>query len=200
MRHVVALVSMLLGSAAVLGANVLMNEYTRPEKKEAVEKTTVIDVAAKKKKPRENRQAERRKQRAAPQTARHAPTPNIQSAISSVDIAMPGFDSAQLGAVSETVLGVSGKNQVMDEASVDTPPKPVERVAPDEYPRKARERGITGFVTMNLLINTAGEIERVKVLQAEPNGVFDEVALATIRKWRFEPAVYESAPVRFELN
>ena len=208
LRHAVALATMVGGSAAVFGINVLMNEYTRPKKAEATEKVSEIDLVKRKKKPPQRSQQPRQVQRPSHDAPRRAPAPAIDSAISSVDIAMPGFDGSQLGAVSDAVLGVSEKNQIMDEGSVDTPPNPVERVAPEEYPRKARERGIEGFVTLNLLIDTSGTIERVKVLQAEPAGVFEEVALATIRRWRFKPAVYEAAPVRawakqtirFELN
>lgn len=207
-KHAFALTTMLVGSTAVLGANIFMNQYTRPVKTESVEEGTSMEVVKKKKKPRERQMEQQRRSRPDPTPQRRAPAPAIDSAISSVDIAMPGFDSSQLGQVSDQVLGVNEKNQIMDEASVDSPPKPVERVAPDEYPADARKRGIKGFVTMNLLIGASGEVERVKVLQAEPSGVFEEVALATIRKWRFEPAVYEQNPVRawakqtirFELN
>lgn len=208
-RHLVAFLGMALGSAGVFGFVLVMNSYTSPppakEQTEAV--AFKVEKKPKKKKRRQRPKPKRqRPQRSAPKAA---PTPNLASGISSVAIDLPGFDSSQFGSVSDSIIGQSNnKNMVMDENSVDTPPKPLSRVAPSEYPPKARREGITGYVTMNLLIGTGGDVERVKVLDAKPSGVFESVAVSTIRQWRFAPAEYQSEFVkvwakqtmRFELN
>lgn len=207
-RHLAAATGMLVGSSVVFVFVLVMNSYTSPPPREEREAAAAFQVE-KKKKPKAKRKRpkskRRRAQRSAPQ---HAPAPKLSSAISGVSIDLPGFDSSQLGAISEDVLGKTSKKMVMDENSVDHPPKAVSRVAPSEYPKKARKQGITGYVTMNLLIGLSGEVERIKVLDAEPQGVFEEVAVSTIRKWRFAPAEYQAEHVkawarqtmRFELN
>lgn len=187
---------MLLGGALVLGFIVLMNEYSSPPPKQDRSSTAEFHVDKQKKKPPKRPKPRPRPRRARTDTPKRAPVPNLSSDISDVAIDMPGFDGSQLGALSEEILGQTSRKMVMDEGSVDEPPKPVSRVAPDEYPPKARKAGISGFVTMNLLIGTSGEVERVKVLDAKPVGVFEDVAVATIRRWRFEPAVYQAEHVR----
>lgn len=207
-RHAIAFAGMLMGSVGVFGFVLLMNAYTKPP--QAEDKTEAVAFRVEKRpKPKKRRERQKprpkRPQRSAP---RSAPTPNLSSAISNVALDLPGFDSSQLGQISDKVIGQTSKNVVMDENSVDTPPKPVSRVAPSEYPAKARKQGITGYVTMNLLIGESGEVERVKVLDAKPPGVFEEVAVSTIRQWRFAPAEYQAEHVkvwakqtmRFELN
>jgi protein TonB len=196
LRHLVAAGSMLLGSALVLGFIVLMNEYTNPPPKQEKDATANFNVEKRKKKPPKRPKPKPKPRRTRTDAPKRAPAPNLSSSISDVAIDMPGFDGSQLGALSEEILGQTSKKMVMDENSVDEPPKPVSRVAPDEYPPKARKAGISGFVTMNLLIGTSGEVERVKVLDAKPVGVFEDVAVATIRRWRFEPAIYQTEHVR----
>ena len=195
LRHGVATTAMFVGSAFVLGFIILMNEYSKPPEKQESEATVSFEVEKKKPPPRRERPKPKPKhvERSMP---KRAPVPELSSSISDVALEIPGFDGSELGELSEQVLGQTSKKMVMDEGSVDEPPKPVTRVAPDEYPPKARKNGISGFVTMNLLIGTGGEVERVKVLDAKPPGVFEEVAVATIRRWRFQPAVYQSEHVR----
>jgi protein TonB len=63
-------------------------------------------------------------------------------------------------------------------------------------------------VKLNLLINTDGEVEKARILEAEPRGVFEDSATAAVSRWRFEPPRYNGEPVKmwfkqtvkFELN
>ena len=93
------------------------------------------------------------------------------------------------------LIAVVGEDVVMTGESVDVAPKPTQRSAM-EYPKAARKNGITGFVLMNLLIDKSGQVEKVKVLQSEPAGVFDEVAETGVRSWTFTPAQYKGQPVK----
>jgi protein TonB len=95
----------------------------------------------------------------------------------------------------DSLLGDVGKDVVMTGESVDVAPKPAQRSAM-EYPKAARKNGITGFVLMNLLISKEGQVEKIKVLQSEPAGVFDEAAEAGVRGWTFTPAQYQGEPVK----
>jgi protein TonB len=83
---------------------------------------------------------------------------------------------------------------VMTEDAVDKKPVPRKQSAP-EFPAKARQRGIQGFVKLNLFINGEGSVEKVRVLEAEPQGVFEESAIAAAQAWEFEPAEYNGNPV-----
>lgn len=206
-RHLIAFGGMLGGCSAVFSFVLLMNAHTRPPPSEDKIAATAFEVKKEKKPKPKKREARPKPRRQRHSSAKAAPRPALASSISSVAIAMPGFDSSQLGDLAESVVGADTKNVVMDEGSVDKPPKAVSRVAPS-FPEKARQKGITGYVTLNLLIGISGEVERVRVLEAQPAGVFEEDAVASIQKWRFAPAEYQAEHVkvwakqtlRFELN
>ena len=55
------------------------------------------------------------------------------------------------------------------------------------YPAEAKERGIEGEVTVEYDINADGTVSNVRVIAAQPSGVFEEAVLAYVRTWVFEP-------------
>jgi protein TonB len=67
-------------------------------------------------------------------------------------------------------------------------PVPLVRVDPD-YPPRARQRGIEGFVDVEFTISPVGTVQDPRVLRAEPAVIFDRAALRAIRKWRYNPQV-----------
>lgn len=85
-------------------------------------------------------------------------------------------------------------NLVMTEDVVDQPPRIKSR--PDlDYPARALQDEIEGFVRVQLLVNAKGLVEKVKLIESAPHGVFDSVALNFAKKWTFEPALYRGQPV-----
>ncbi|GIX36746.1 MAG: hypothetical protein KatS3mg126_2525 [Lysobacteraceae bacterium] len=84
---------------------------------------------------------------------------------------------------------------VMTEDVVDVPPRAVVR-PPMPYPSRARAQGITGHVVLGVLVGADGKVEKVRVLESQPSGVFDEVASAGVQAWKFEPAQYRGRNVR----
>lgn len=56
------------------------------------------------------------------------------------------------------------------------------------YPDKGVELGVDGKVVLLLLIDEAGVVKEVSVVEADPEGVFEESALAAFRSARFSPA------------
>lgn len=76
----------------------------------------------------------------------------------------------------------------------DTDVIPVVRVPPN-YPRRAKQAGIEGFVTMEVTIRPDGTVSNAKVLEADPPRLFDEAALAAMRRWKFRPKIVDGTPV-----
>ncbi len=68
-----------------------------------------------------------------------------------------------------------------------TPARPLRRPQP-RYPARARREGIEGQVTVRLRVSPAGRVSEVLIVSAEPEGVFEDVARETARRYRFEPA------------
>jgi protein TonB len=77
-------------------------------------------------------------------------------------------------------------------------PKAV-RVPSPPFPEALRKKGITGMVTLYLLVDVHGTVQEAEVLQSD-HPQFGTVALETVKQhWRFQPAMCGDVPVPFEL-
>ena len=67
-------------------------------------------------------------------------------------------------------------------------------VEPD-YPRTAQRRNITGHVDISFTVTSAGTVENIGILAAEPGDEFNEAATEAVAQWRFEPPMENGVPV-----
>lgn len=146
------------------------------------------------------RAPEQKKRQAPRKKASRAPPPAalLTAGLSGLDVGLPGFDASALDGSADELLG-EDRDVVMTEDTVDQPPRPLRQVAP-AYPAAARARNLEGSVTLALLVDEEGRVGDVQVLASEPPGVFDQAALAAVRTWTFEPALYQGEPVRLRLQ
>ena len=63
---------------------------------------------------------------------------------------------------------------------------PLHIVAP-VYPSRAMESGVEGNVELEFGVDADGRVRDVRVLHAQPAGVFDAAAIAALSEWRFAP-------------
>jgi protein TonB len=63
---------------------------------------------------------------------------------------------------------------------------PLSRLPP-QYPYKAAQRGIEGWVRVEFDVTATGSVEHVEVIESEPPGVFDKAAIRAVSRWRFKP-------------
>jgi len=187
------LVSAVAGTGLVLTLLVTMNRQLDKLDEDAGETGSRIEVVKKEKpKPKDVVQKREPPKRTPPRNA-PAPLVGLDGGLSGLDFGLPAFDDSGLD-LGQSLLGGSG-DVVMTDDSVDQPPRPVMQT-PMTYPPRAKAQGITGYVVLSLLISPTGQVERVKVLEAQPAGVFDEVAAAGVKTWKFEPASYKGEHVR----
>jgi protein TonB len=71
---------------------------------------------------------------------------------------------------------------------------PLVRVDP-EYPPRALQQRIAGYVDLEFTISPTGTIKDVKVIGSNPSFVFDRAALRAVRKWRYNPKIDEGVAV-----
>ena len=57
------------------------------------------------------------------------------------------------------------------------------------YPPDAKAEGIEGYVVVSYDVTAEGMVVNAEVVEAEPEGVFEEAALASIAQWRFRAAM-----------
>ncbi len=65
------------------------------------------------------------------------------------------------------------------------------------YPDLAARRGIQGMVMLEFALATDGRVRGVRIVHADPAGVFDAAALAALRRWRFAPPTTAAADARY---
>ena len=181
------------GFGLVLVSLVLMN---RPlEEPEEKEQATAIDFTVPTEAPEppepepepENREQQRSDQPAL------APAPNLGSNLSGIQVAMPEFQPQGVSEVAESLLG-DLDNVTLTEDAVDQAPVPQSK--PLTYPDRAKQRGIEGEVVISVLVSRSGQVEKLRILQSQPPGVFDEAVRNSVPNWTFEPAKYEGEAVQ----
>jgi len=69
------------------------------------------------------------------------------------------------------------------------------RLVPPEYPARALERGVEGWVDIEFTVATDGTTRDPVVRAAEPEGIFDRAALQAVGRWRYEPRIVNGAVV-----
>ncbi len=71
---------------------------------------------------------------------------------------------------------------------------PLSRLPP-QYPYKAAQRGIEGWVRVEFDVTETGSVEHVEVIESEPPGVFDRAAIRAVSRWRFKPRIVNGEAV-----
>lgn len=74
---------------------------------------------------------------------------------------------------------------------------PIVKVQP-QYPRRAAERGIEGYVIVEFTVTELGTVEDVQVVEADPRGYFERAAIAAAKKFKYKPKVIDGQPVPVE--
>lgn len=195
-KHAAAGAVMVLGCALVFGLLDVMNNLTEPPEKDPTEKTQMISVKEKKKPPRTTkRRPPKRQVRKSHKSL--APIPTLGTGLTGNSFGIPSLAGLGLGDADSSLLvnEKSLKSMVMTEDAVDVLPKPVLR-NPPVYPPRARQKGITGKVTLGILIGSSGEVLKIRVQEAQPPGVFEQAAKTAVKMWQFEPAMYQGQCVK----
>lgn len=134
-------------------------------------------------------------------TIRSMSTTTTRSTSRSMGFSMRFAPILDLGAAGDGVGMVaegSGGDAVFDESDVDEPPRPVIRTTV-EYPRRARDAGIEGTVSLVLLIGRNGMVIDVTV-ESAPSPLFVKPVEQTVRQWKFTPARNQGVVVQVRMR
>ncbi len=71
---------------------------------------------------------------------------------------------------------------------------PIVRIDP-QWPRRALEEGLEGFVRIEVLIGTDGSTKNVKVLESRPGNLFVRNAIRAVQRWKFKPKIVDGTPI-----
>ena len=178
----------LFGMAFVMFGLVFMNGL-EGLKRNKNKSSTSFDLSQMQKKKQKRKVTRKKKiKRTKPRVA----PPSLAGALGGSSFGLGAFEF--LGEGAEGLLGNTA-NVIMTEDTVDEVPRASYR-PPLKYPDYARKRGINGQVTLNLLVNAKGAVEEVKLLASNPEKLFDQVAMDSVRQWQFDTAMYKGSPVK----
>jgi protein TonB len=79
-------------------------------------------------------------------------------------------------------------------APSDSDSVPLVRVPP-QYPIRAAERGIEGWVVLRFTITATGTVIDPIVLDSKPKRIFDRAAIRALKKWKYRPRVVDGEPI-----
>lgn len=197
-------VFMVVGTGGVLMLLGWMNEPPIQEKGDTASRSVQFDVQ-KQVKPTPQQAQPKQKNTRVKKSDRPSPMkPRIGNALANVSLDGFGLLGGMAENVDQNLLGET-KDVAMTEETVDSPPVPLQRKAP-QIPHQLRKKGISGRVLLQLLINETGHVDELRVLESTPVGVFDSYALDAARSWRFRPgmhngsaaSVWMKAPIEFQ--
>ncbi|MBU1665243.1 MAG: energy transducer TonB [Gammaproteobacteria bacterium] len=80
---------------------------------------------------------------------------------------------------------------------VDMHARSIGSIVPN-YPEQARRRNQEATLKLMVKIDDLGRVRDVEVVEADLPGVFDEAALEAFRNARFQPAMKDGRPVRYQ--
>ncbi|MED5369478.1 MAG: TonB family protein [Myxococcota bacterium] len=188
-KPLIAAATMLAGSTGVFSLLVGLNLNAVAPPPVQEKPAIALDAAPKPPPPKKKERPRKARPKKSTPSAR-APLPNLGAGLSGLDLGLPG---PAMGELTEGLLG-DASDVVMTQETVDSAPIPVAQAQPS-YPQRARSKNIEGYVTLSLRVSQDGSVEELRILDAQPSGVFEQAAKEAVAQWRFEPATYEGLPV-----
>lgn len=160
--------------------------------------------------PEKEEKLEEQKKREAPRKAqqrKRMPRPSLNVPSSGLSAGMGGTIAISGLLKSDFEVSDSLFVSAFNLNEVDQPPRLIRAVNP-RYPFEAAQKGIEGRVTLRFVVDSTGQAQEPEVVKSEPEGVFDEAALAVVKKYKFRPAMkggkpvdcIVKAPIKFSLN
>lgn len=109
-------------------------------------------------------------------------------------------EAATLGVNNEGVASARARltNQLVAMESAKPLPASALKIATyvaPEYPQRALERRLEGWVDLEFTVGTDGSTRDVTVVDASHDSFFRREAVAAVEKWRFEPRVFMNRPI-----
>jgi protein TonB len=106
----------------------------------------------------------------------------------------PDADAMAFAAPSVDVKPDMGGGLDIGAGASDSDSIPIVTVPP-QFPLRAAERGIEGWVYFEFTITAAGTVKDPVVIDSDPPRIFDRAGMRAIRKWKFRPKVVDGKAV-----
>ena len=122
-----------------------------------------------------------------------APTPGVTAPALNIEPGLSGLGDGGLPAAGTLWSGASAGSGITDGSDL----VPISSARP-RYPRAALEAGIDGWVEAIFRIDASGRVSDVRIIDAEPPGVFEQAAAQALERWLYAPFYQGGRPVARE--
>jgi protein TonB len=116
------------------------------------------------------------------------PTPKVNMSANRPDLGDTG--GPVIGIPAADIAG----GPALGAALSDMDAVPLVRIAP-EYPRRAAQLGLKGWVLLEFTVTTLGTTEDIRVADSDPPRTFDRAAMRAVKKFKYRPKVVDGQPV-----
>lgn len=126
-----------------------------------------------------------------------APNPNIVRPNLAVELNpnLPKLpNSIALGPLSNFSMKAQVPLGLFSTSELDQPLQALVRL-PASYPMRARRLGIEGWVKVEFIVTREGRVRDIKVVAAEPKGVFESSVTRSVSQYRFKPGTVDGSAV-----
>lgn len=103
-------------------------------------------------------------------------------------------NSISLGPLSNFSMKAEMPQGLFSTAELDQPLQALVRM-PASYPMRARRLGIEGWVKVEFIVTKEGRVRDVKVVEAQPKGVFESSVTRSVSQYRFKPGTVDGGTV-----
>ena len=155
--------------------------------------------------PEQEKKLEEQKKREQPKKAKQRqrmPQPKLNVPTNSLTAGMGGTIAISGLLNSDFEVSDSLFVTAFNLSEVDQPPRLVRAVQP-RYPFEAQQKGIEGRIKVRFVVDSTGKAQEPEVVSVDPEevaGIFDEAALAVVKKYKFRPAMKNGKPVDCIVN
>ncbi len=129
-----------------------------------------------------------------------APTTATVGATASVGVAMGPLAASPVsvaGTGAMVAAGVAGSmrtRMTVSGGGSDRDVMPLVRIEP-EYPRRAADQGLEGWVLLQFTITPLGTVRDAVVIDSSPKRIFDDAAVRAVLRWKYNPKIDEGVAV-----
>lgn len=103
-------------------------------------------------------------------------------------------NSIALGPLSNFSMKADIPQGLFSTSELDMPLQALVRI-PASYPLRARRLGIEGWVKVEFIVTREGRVRDIKVVSAEPKGVFESSVTRSVSQYRFKPGTVDGSAV-----
>ncbi|MWP61157.1 TonB family protein [Gilliamella sp. Pas-s25] len=101
--------------------------------------------------------------------------------------------------VSDNIANTAVAPQISDSRQYSGNPSPIRRNQP-EYPRRALDMRLEGYVVALFDVNSDGRVENIRIIEANPNNIFNRSVINAMKTWKYKPIAAKDLKIKIIFN